>query len=352
MPHSLTHTEDGRSHCAPPVFFCFVAARGGGAFCLSLQNAHGGRNRRKAHTRMTLYPIKKAALALRDLPRFFFRTRRPRVIMTLLVKNEEELLERNLLFHRAMGVDGFIVTDNNSSDSTPDIIERYRAKGWIVEVVKETATGYEQKRWVDRMAWSAKTRHGADWIINADADEFWYAPQGLKAAFAATRANILRCPIVNLWPDERTGSAEWTRYACPVPNPADYGLSPHSIFGRANHKVAHRAAGYLQISMGNHKVSMFPSRRSDSDITVFHLGVRGKAQFVAKMEQGGRELAAHKGRHGGRHWKYFYNIYKEGRLGEEYENVIGRPQFARLEADGYIGTDTRLRDCLRAHGIR
>lgn len=300
---------------------------------------------------MLFYQTKKTIYALRDLPRFLSRTPRPRVIMTLLVKNEEDLLERNLLFHHAMGVDGFVVTDNNSTDRTPDIIKRYEEKGWIVESIKETATGYEQKRWVDRMAWSAKTRHKADWIINADADEFWYAPGGLKAVFSATRANVLRCVSQNMWPDERLPMSEWKRFARPIETPANYGLSPHSIFGRTTYKVAHRAAGYLQISMGNHKVTMLPSRKIDCAITIFHFGIRGRGQFIAKMRQGGRELEAHKGRHGGRHWRYFYNIDKAGKLSEEYDNVTGITQLSRLEADGYIGTDTRLSDFLKEKGI-
>ena len=53
--------------------------------------------------------------------------------MTLLVKTKKGMLEENLQFHKAMGVDGFIITDNNSTDSTPDIIRKYKQKGWIKE---------------------------------------------------------------------------------------------------------------------------------------------------------------------------------------------------------------------------
>ena len=39
------------------------------------------------------------------------RTRRPRIVMTLLVKNEEEMLAQQIEFHHALGVDHFIVTE-------------------------------------------------------------------------------------------------------------------------------------------------------------------------------------------------------------------------------------------------
>ena len=62
---------------------------------------------------MNAYFLKKIGYALCDLPKSFGKTTSPVLMMTLLVKNEEAMLEQNLQFHKAMGVDGFIVTDNN-----------------------------------------------------------------------------------------------------------------------------------------------------------------------------------------------------------------------------------------------
>ena len=88
----------------------------------------------------------------------------------LLLSKIGHVISEFPLAFKAMGVDGFIITDNNSTDSTPDIIRKYKQKGWIKEVIEEKATNYEQKDWVDRMIWKAKTIYKADWIINADAD--------------------------------------------------------------------------------------------------------------------------------------------------------------------------------------
>lgn len=134
-----------------------------------------------------------------------------------------------------MGVDAFIVTDNNSTDKTPEIIRKYVEKGWIVEAITETATDYEQKQWVDRMIWLAKTRHKADWVINADADEFWYNPTGnLKTAMTATRANVLACEMRSVYPDENRSWEQWNKTVRTVTDYAAYGLSPYSIFERQN----------------------------------------------------------------------------------------------------------------------
>ena len=99
--------------------------------------------------------LSKIGHVISEFPLAFKQTKEVKLFMTLLVKNEEGMLEENLQFHKAMGVDGFIITDNNSTDSTPDIIRKYKQKGWIKEVIEEKATNYEQKDWVDRMIWKA-----------------------------------------------------------------------------------------------------------------------------------------------------------------------------------------------------
>ncbi|MCI6823391.1 MAG: glycosyltransferase family 2 protein [Bacteroidales bacterium] len=267
--------------------------------------------------------------------------------MTLLVKNEEQMLAQQIEFHHALGVDHFIVTDNNSTDGTPDIIRRYQDKGWVVDVIEEHATDYEQKAWVDRMVELARAKHHADWIINADADEFWLPACGsFPELLKATRANVLAGELHSVLPEEGKPWQEWTKLVRYVDDFEAYGLSRFSMFERQNKKVLHRSRGYLQISMGNHKVSMLPHMERRADITIFHFNVRGREQFMQKMINGGKQLEQHKGRHGGRHWRYFYKLYKEGKLAEEYDRVVGTHVRDRLLSEGYIYEDTRLRDFL------
>ena len=274
------------------------------------------------------------------------------LIMTLLVKNEESMLEENLLFHKAMGVDSFIITDNNSTDSTPEIIRKYKQKGWIKEVIEEKATDYEQKEWVDRMIWKAKTIYKADWIINADADELWYSPSGnLKTDLSATHANVLNCEMRSVYPEENRPFWQWDKVVKPVSEPERYDLSTYSIFERQNKKVLHRSAGYLQISMGNHKVTMLPQLSTDSGIRIYHYNIRGKQQFLEKMINGGRQLEQHKGRHGGRHWRYFYKLYKEGKLEAEYDRVIGTSFYKALCEKQFIIPDTTIPDVFKELNI-
>jgi len=294
--------------------------------------------------------LKKISFALLESFQAFKIIPSPKLVMTLLVKNEEDMLEKNLQFHKAMGVDGFIITDNNSTDRTPEIIQQYQEKGWIWESIKEPGTNYQQKKWVDRMIWIAKRKYHADWVINADADEFWYPASGnLKNFISKTRANVINVKPRSVYPEDDKPFWQWNRTVKPVPNYAEYDLSNYPIFERQYKKVLHRTTGYIQISMGNHKVVMFPKKSVESDIYIYHYNIRGRKQFLSKMINGGKQLEQDPNKNRGRHWRYFYQLYKEQRLEEEYNRVIGLNNYDRLEKDGYIQTDNTIVDFFKTY---
>ena len=112
--------------------------------------------------------------------------------MTLLVRDEADIVSANIEFHLARGVDFVIATDNLSVDGTTDILRAYEQRG-VLHYIRQTDDDYAQHRWVTDMARLARAKFGADWVINNDADEFWYPEQGsLKDALDTVSAS-LRC---------------------------------------------------------------------------------------------------------------------------------------------------------------
>lgn len=115
----------------------------------------------------------------------------PMLVMTLLVRNEEDILASNLDYHLAQGVDFVIATDNLSTDGTLDILHDYQQQK-VLHLIHEAEDNYSQHQWVTRMARMACTEYQADWVVNNDADEFWWSNQTtLKDYLMAQNQDVL-----------------------------------------------------------------------------------------------------------------------------------------------------------------
>ena len=96
-----------------------------------------------------------------------------RLVMTLLVRDEDDVLDEHIADHLNAGVSFVIATDHRSQDRTSEILESYARRG-VLRVLREKGESGQQSVWQTRMARLAATEHGADWVINSDADEFWW----------------------------------------------------------------------------------------------------------------------------------------------------------------------------------
>ena len=94
----------------------------------------------------------------------------PRVIGTLLIRDEEDIVLECLEHHVNNGIDGFVVTDNGSVDNSRAIIQSHKS---VLQFIDEPEHTFKQDVWVTRMAHAA-VDHKADFVVHIDCDEFGY----------------------------------------------------------------------------------------------------------------------------------------------------------------------------------
>ncbi|CAN5166064.1 hypothetical protein BH20ACT13_BH20ACT13_24050 [soil metagenome] len=271
--------------------------------------------------------------------------------MTLLVRDEADIVDEQLAFHFDAGVDLVVATDNGSQDGTTEILERYEREGRL-HLIHEPGEDLRQSEWVTRMARLATTEFGADWVLNTDADEFWW-PQGagLGEVLAAIppRYGVVRGAWRNFVPrpdDGRSFSERMTVRLC-TPAFHHHPLSTHS-------KSAHRAAADVRVGRGNHEAfghGLLPLR-GWYPLEVLHFPVRSLEHSVRKYVTQFVALEKNAGKGIPNHMAEAYAAYRAGRLEQFYEPlVVDDAALARGLEDGSLALDTRLRDRLRALGF-
>jgi hypothetical protein len=273
-----------------------------------------------------------------------------RVVLTLVVRDEEDILSENLDYHLRAGVDLVLVTDHRSHDGTPELLERYRRKG-VVRVFREEARFNAQQHWQTAMARLASTDHEADWVILGDADEFWWPRGGsLREALARVPSEYgsvrgLQRNFVPL----RGGGAEFAERmvirlsaSAPINDPA----TPF----RPVVKVAVRASPDVVVGKGGgHQVFGIRGAALEAwhPVEVLHFPLRSREQCARKYEKT---------------WTGWERNLRgdlaRAKQTSEIDSVDAMWERLALDeaavqtglADGSLVTDVRLRDALRPNG--
>ncbi len=262
--------------------------------------------------------------------------------MTLLVRDEADVVDAQLRFHLENGVDFVIATDDRSVDGTTDILRSYERDGRL-RLIRRSGDGLEQSAVVSGMARLAATEFGADWVINSDADEFWWprdgelhevlasVPRQYGAVRGAGRHFVLR-------PDGDEPFYERMRWRR---KPSGDPSSPYQV----GVKTAHRADPSVVVSYGNHNAygRRLTPLREWLPFEVLHFPLRTRAQVERKV----RRLEANRGDVGSS--KHQTKAIADLRRDAEapYANhLVDDDALAAGLADGSLVLDDRLRDAL------
>lgn len=267
-----------------------------------------------------------------------------KLVMTVLARDEIDVIESQLAYHLDAGVDFVIASDHDSRDGTTEVFERYEKEGYLRLFRREGPL--LESDWRTEMARLAATRYEADWVINTDADEFWVPWGGsLKHVLASIPTEYgvvwgLSRHFVPR-PDTEESFAErmvirLSQKGAPINDPT----SPY----RPHAKAAHRGAADVVVRFGSH-IAYAPSLRPLRDwypADVLHFPFRSREQYERKGVR-----RAHGDKPLGQYVKASL-ASEQGSVIHVFDTLaVSDGELARGLSSGVLVPDTRVRDALR-----
>ncbi len=187
------------------------------------------------------------------------------VALISMVKNEEDIILENLIWHFAIGFRKFVITDNLSSDSTRQKIQYFanltnnHAQVFIIDdpifehiQSKIITSSYH----LARIVWPS-----VKWIFPVDADEFWITTKPLneiidkleRSKYNAVKTNVSRYgPSDNDYYLFNQDAKFYEKFHYHTSGFSDKPDLP---------KIALKAKANLEIDQGNHAAKNFDSRK-------------------------------------------------------------------------------------------
>lgn len=202
---------------------------------------------------------------LRHFPALFYyaknrnNTRSIKVAMAMQVKDESDIIELNIRYHAAKGCEAFFIVDNGSTDGTLDILQSL-SKEFLIYLYQDSRLGHNQGENMTWMTYEARKK-GYDWVIENDADEFWYPKSGdyrtnlsfAKGVFKVRRHNVLPLMesdgvnwLLSPWRTENTLRFNDRKYNEGMKN---------FLLDNVAEKVLVNAHGFVRVPGGNHSAT-------------------------------------------------------------------------------------------------
>lgn len=269
------------------------------------------------------------------LKKLFSKSKRCKLVMTILARDEGDIVRQNIEFHLNHGVDFIIATDNGSIDDTRKIFKEYEKKGKLF-LIDEPGRDKSQAAWNNRMMRIAIEKYKADMIFHCDADEFWYPKSGnLKNELWRDSADMLTVNLVNVLLENKKGNEIFTedaKYAMVKPirseNFEEDSKKENLYFFQYPPKVMFKTSkGQIEVTQGNHTIvesNLNIVNKISSDINIFHLPLRGKNRFFNKVIETGKAVEKNNllGKGSSWHIRRWFTAYRNGTLMNEYEKLM------------------------------
>jgi len=271
-----------------------------------------------------------------------------KVVETLLVRDEADVVDAHLAFNLNAGVDFVLAIDHDSQDGTSEALQTYVRSGVLKRIAMSGR--FREQEWRTALARMAAAEYAADWVINSDADQFWWPRFGtLRDALAAVprEAFAVRCwdRVFVPTPDDGAYFAERMTFRFVSRVPLNVPWSNYRPLPR----VINRGDPSITVSRGGHRVST-TSRRPftwPSPVEALHFPWRSVGQMKKKAGVMSRAFVGESQRAGGYH-TVAGDALSRGTVEEHYASLaVSREVLRRGVEMGHLVEDNRVRDVLR-----
>ncbi len=260
-----------------------------------------------------------------------------------MVRNEEDVVRANVLYHLAAGFDNILIVDNASTDGTRKALRRL-GRDPRVRWTRDRGA-FRQGEVFTELAREAFAE-GADWVAPIDADDFWHAPgPSIKDVLANSGASALKVrhlDFVQRREQTKSDPDELLTMTRRVPEPVDRALAPDLLAaGKVSYiqmarlpKVVSRASEAMKMVKGAHSLAGVegPVLETD-DLVLLHAPLRSLAHLEARAASADRRTGTGKSLGPGWHARRWQKLREEGVLEEEWAANSYDPE-GRLDVYG------------------
>lgn len=250
------------------------------------------------------------------------------ISMTIPIKNHDYLITQNILYHKALGIDSFVIYLHNSTDNSEKILNEL-SKDIKILVRKVTDPVFKDAVFRTEMAFIARDELKADWVISNDADEFWYVEgKKIKDVFKSSKSNIIYSKRYNMipyveYPDKYVSPPESFKYAVTSPIKIDKlkpfcEITPVEYMIKTNAgKAAARTEGLKGIGHGSHEIySHYEGTILDDRLTILHYPYSTKERFLKESTDKVKSVLSDKSLSNSQDWhvRVIQYMLENGRL--------------------------------------
>ncbi len=147
----------------------------------------------KPHNKMGMVDESQLAAAYTPMPERKLKKGSSGNVIVGCMKNEAPYIVEWVAYHRAMGVDNFLIYTNDCSDGTSEILDRLQEMGVLQHRNNDEWKGNSPQQYALNQSLNEPLIKNAEWIIHIDVDEFMNVrvgngtlPEFLEAVDGAT----------------------------------------------------------------------------------------------------------------------------------------------------------------------